>query len=153
MDDQVYSNISPFRLIAQTSVLGRSHSTSLDTNEIGYKRLPAMAADDIRLKPAILIISETAFRDPTTDKAGDILRDTIASEGGNKWSEPLIEIVPDDATRIELAVRRWTDEEKDQVNLIITTGGTGFATKDITPEVGVASFPFSRSSHAVKYVS
>lgn len=95
-----------------------------------------MSSDSAQLRPAILIISETAFADPSTDKAGDILRETLNVEGGGRWAEPLLEIVPDDATRIELAVQRWADDEKSYANLILTTGGTGFAVKDITPEVG-----------------
>lgn len=94
-----------------------------------------MHSDPTRLRPAILVVSETASRDPATDKAGSILREAFISEGDDKWTEPLIEIVPDDATKIELAVRRWTDDEKNYVNLVLTTGGTGFAVKDITPEV------------------
>jgi gephyrin len=90
----------------------------------------------MQLNPAILIVSETAFNDPSTDRAGDILRNTLRSDGGDKWTQPLVEIVPDDAELIETAVRRWTDDEKSRVNLVITTGGTGFAANDMTPEVG-----------------
>jgi gephyrin len=104
-----------------------------------------MNSENEQLRPAILIISDTAFRDPATDKAGDILCQTFASEGGDKWTEPLIETVPDDATRIELAVRRWTDDEKNYVNLVVTTGGTGFAVKDITPEVGCPFWNYLRN--------
>jgi molybdopterin biosynthesis enzyme MoaB len=98
-----------------------------------------MNSKSARLRPAILIISETAFKEPSTDEAGDILRETLNSEGGDKWTEPLVEIVPDDATRIEVAIRRWTDDDENYVNLVVTTGGTGFAVKDITPEVGYRS--------------
>lgn len=97
------------------------------------------------LRPAILIISETAFDDPTTDKAGNVLCETLKAEGGDKWTEPWIEIVPDDATRIQNAVRRWTDDDHNSASLIITTGGTGFAVQDITPEVG---HPFKKTSRA-----
>jgi predicted ATP-grasp superfamily ATP-dependent carboligase len=44
-------------------------------------------------------------------------------------------IVPDDVQRIQRHILQWTDAE-DYFNLIITTGGTGFAQKDHTPEVG-----------------
>jgi hypothetical protein len=104
-----------------------------------------MSSKGARLRPAILIISETAFKEPATDKAGDVLRETLNSEGGDKWTEPLVEIVPDDATRIEVAIRRWTDDEEDYVNLVVTTGGTGFTVKDITPEVGCRSRKHSKT--------
>ncbi len=99
-----------------------------------------MASETPRLRPAILIISETAFKEPATDKSGVILREVLDLEGGGRWTEPLVEIVPDDAKKIEQAVRKWTDDEKSYVNLVITTGGTGFAIKDITPEVGCFLF-------------
>lgn len=90
-----------------------------------------------RLRPAILIISDTASDDPATDRTGNILCELLQSEESRgQWEKPLVEIVPDDATRIQLAVRSWTDDEKNHVNLVVTSGGTGFAVKDITPEVG-----------------
>lgn len=94
-----------------------------------------MQSEASPLRPAILIISETAFKDPATDKAGNILCETLQAEGSDKWAEPWIEIVPDDTTRIQNAVRKWTDDDHNSANMIITTGGTGFAVKDITPEV------------------
>jgi gephyrin len=95
-----------------------------------------MASNTPRLRPAVLIISDTAFQEPAADKAGDLLHETLEAEGGDKWSEPVVKIVPDDATRIEDAVRKWTDDEDNYVNLVLTSGGTGFAVRDITPEVG-----------------
>ena len=41
-------------------------------------------------------------------------------------------IVPDEADKIAVELRRWADEP--QVNLILTTGGTGMTTRDVTPE-------------------
>lgn len=98
-----------------------------------------------RLRPAILIISDTAFEDPATDRTGNILCEAFQSEEScDQWEKPLVEIVPDDASRIELAVRSWTDDEKNHVSLVVTSGGTGFAVKDITPEVGCL--------HAIAYI-
>ena len=91
---------------------------------------------DARLRPAILVISDTASKDPTTDKAGDGLTDTFATDGGDQWRPPVIKIVPDSITEIQRTVQQWSDSE-DYFNLIITTGGTGFAVKDVTPEVGL----------------
>lgn len=91
-----------------------------------------------KLRAAILIISDTASRDPSTDKAGDALIDTFAAEGGGRWDDagPAIEIVPDDEQRIQRQIRAWTDG-RDFFNLVVTTGGTGFAQKDNTPEVSL----------------
>ena len=87
-----------------------------------------------RLKPGILIVSDTASREPSTDKSGAVLTETFSSDGGDKWLDPVIKIVPDSVTEIQRAVQQWTDSE-DYCNLIVTTGGTGFAVKDNTPEV------------------
>jgi gephyrin len=95
---------------------------------------------DARLKPAILVISDTASKDPSTDKSGDVLTETFSTDGGSQWHAPLVKIVPDSVIEIQRTVQQWSDTE-DYFNLIITTGGTGFAVKDITPEVGL---PLSR---------
>ena len=86
-----------------------------------------------KLKAAILIISDTAFRDPSTDKAGNTLSDVFANEGNSQWAVHDPNIVPDDILTIQKAVSLFCDGE-DYVNLLVTTGGTGFAVKDNTPE-------------------
>jgi gephyrin len=47
------------------------------------------------------------------------------------------EIVPDSVEAIQGFIRRWSDgqREEDKLNLIVTSGGTGFAVGDVTPEV------------------
>ncbi|KAJ9645005.1 hypothetical protein H2204_001467 [Knufia peltigerae] len=90
------------------------------------------------LRPAVLIVSDTAAADPSTDRAAPTLKETFAQDGGGKWDEPLVEIVKDDVLEIQRAVRSWTDESESStsglVNLVVTTGGTGFARRDFTPE-------------------
>lgn len=90
--------------------------------------------DSSKLKAAILIVSDTVSSDPSTDKAGDILKETFATEGSGKWEEPTTKVVPDDVLEIQRAVQQWC-EGTDYFNLVVTTGGTGFAVKDTTPEV------------------
>ena len=46
-------------------------------------------------------------------------------------------IVPDEQGRIEAALWQWCDREE-PVDLIVTTGGTGFAPRDVTPEATIA---------------
>ncbi len=91
------------------------------------------------LRAAILVISDTAAANPSTDKAIPTLKDTFSQDGAGKWTEPLTLIVPDDVLEIQRAIRQWTDSENETlnggvVNLVITTGGTGFARRDFTPE-------------------
>lgn len=89
--------------------------------------------DKLRLRATILIVSDTAFQDPSTDKAGDILSDLFANEGNSQWTVDDRIIAPDEILAIQKAVSLCCDGES-YANLLITTGGTGFAVKDNTPE-------------------
>ena len=80
------------------------------------------------------MVSTTAAKDPTADTSGDLLKDTFAKDGGDNWEVVETKIVGDNVTDIQLNVMQWADKEN-PVNLIISTGGTGFATFDNTPEV------------------
>ena len=88
------------------------------------------------LTAALLIVSTTAAKDPSTDASGPVLTDVLKAQGDGKWEVKETKIVTDDVFHIHRAVRAWTDGE-DRVNLIVTTGGTGFAVSDKTPEVGI----------------
>ncbi|KAL9594831.1 MAG: hypothetical protein Q9179_005227 [Wetmoreana sp. 5 TL-2023] len=86
-----------------------------------------------KLTAAILIISDTAFQEPSTDKAGGLLSNAFTEEGGDQWIVNEQQIVPDDVLAIQRQVTRWCDGEN-YLNLVVTTGGTGFTGKDNTPE-------------------
>jgi gephyrin len=86
-----------------------------------------------KLQAAILIISDTASKDGSTDKSRPVLKDVFSQDGGDRWGEPIVKIVPDSILDIQRSVQQWSDHDN-YVNLIVTTGGTGFATKDYTPE-------------------
>jgi molybdopterin biosynthesis enzyme MoaB len=89
-----------------------------------------------RLKAGILIVSDTAAKDPTTDATGNVLRSTFDQDGGESWEVTEVKIVPDSISEIQRSVLQWSDGAN-AVNLVITSGGTGFAIKDNTPEVGL----------------
>ncbi|RAH79490.1 hypothetical protein BO86DRAFT_411618 [Aspergillus japonicus CBS 114.51] len=89
--------------------------------------------DTTTLKAAILVVSDTASQDPSTDKVGDALTNVFSTAGPSTWGQPGIKIVPDNVLDIQRAICDWTDGPN-WVNLICVSGGTGFATKDITPE-------------------
>ena len=88
---------------------------------------------EAKLTAAILIVSDTASRDPSTDKAAPILADVFNQYGSNQWAVSEIQIVSDDVVAIQRQVVQWCDGEKSP-SLIVTTGGTGFTLKDNTPE-------------------
>lgn len=83
------------------------------------------------LKAAILIISDTAAKDNSTDKSIPNLREVF--HNAENWDITQTEIIPDDTLKIQRFIRRWSDFP-DTINLIVTSGGTGFAVKDRTPE-------------------
>jgi gephyrin len=91
------------------------------------------------LKAAILVISTTASKDPSTDSSGGILKDVFATEGGGKWEVVETKIVGDNMLEIQRTITNWADGDE-VPNLIITTGGTGFSVHDHTPEVGAHLF-------------
>ena len=93
-----------------------------------------------KLKAAILIISDTASKDASTDRAIPT-REAVFSEAGNgQWDFAEKKIVPDDVLEIQRSIQAWSDDVDSRVNLIVTSGGTGFAVKDRTPEVSLASY-------------
>lgn len=94
------------------------------------------------LKAAVLVVSTTAAKDPTTDAAGDALRSVFGQDGAGRWQVVETKIVPDSVVLIQKQLMLWADSA-DPVNLIVTTGGTGFAVSDQTPEV------FSRSRFSI----
>ncbi|KAF1994763.1 gephyrin [Amniculicola lignicola CBS 123094] len=85
-----------------------------------------------KLKAAILVVSETASTDPSTDECIPRLKQAFEA-AQDQWDIVVEEFVPDDVLKIQRFIKTWTDRE-DPVNLIVSSGGTGFAVKDVTPE-------------------
>jgi len=79
------------------------------------------------LRIAVLTVSDS--RTEETDKSGAVLVERLVSAGHELAGKG---IVPDDVDAIRARVRAWADDE--EVDVIISTGGTGFAPRDVTPE-------------------
>jgi molybdenum cofactor biosynthesis protein B len=79
------------------------------------------------LNVAVLTISDT--RDLTTDTSGGLLADRLVKAGHVLAGRT---IVADDVGAIQDQLRAWIDDAG--VDVILTTGGTGFAPRDVTPE-------------------
>lgn len=90
------------------------------------------------LKAAILVVSTTAAKDPSADSSGGVLKAVFETDGAGQWEVVDTKIVGDVVLDIQRQISQWADQEN-PVNLIISTGGTGFATYDNTPEVGLRS--------------
>lgn len=90
----------------------------------------------MELKAAILIISDTAFNDPSTDRAAAAIEEAFAGEKSSQsqWIIKDNMVVPDNIDAIREHITMFCDEDQDYMNLVVTTGGTGFACKDVTPE-------------------
>lgn len=88
-----------------------------------------------KLRAAILVVSTTAAADPSADSSGDVLKQVFADDGAGQWEVIETKIVGDVVLDIQRTITSWTDREDDSVNLIVSTGGTGFAVYDNTPEV------------------
>ena len=86
-----------------------------------------------RLKAAILVVSTTAAKDASKDASDSALRGIFENEGGGNWDVVETKIVTDDVLQIQKQVMQWTDGPE-PVHFILTTGGTGFAVADYTPE-------------------
>jgi molybdenum cofactor biosynthesis protein B len=98
---------------------------------------------------AVLAVSDT--RSIETDKSGAVLAERIEAAG-----HVLVEraIVPDDADEIRAIVSCWIDEPG--IDVVITTGGTGFTGRDVTPEAVEPLFEkrmdgFSALFHRLSY--
>jgi molybdenum cofactor biosynthesis protein B len=79
------------------------------------------------LRIAVLTVSDT--RDEQTDKSGGLLAERLTAAGHELAAKV---IVTDDVDAIRNQVRSWADDP--DVDLVISTGGTGFSPRDVTPE-------------------
>lgn len=79
------------------------------------------------LRIAVLTVSDT--RDEQTDKSGGLLAERLTDAGHELAGKA---IVTDDVDAIRNQVRSWVDDP--DVDLVISTGGTGFSPRDVTPE-------------------
>jgi len=87
----------------------------------------AATKEKASLNIAVLTISDT--RTEETDKSGKILADKLLS-AGHQLAEKAI--VKDDVYDMRAVLSRWIADP--EVHAIVTTGGTGFTTRDSTPE-------------------
>ena len=78
----------------------------------------------------VLTISDSGAKGAREDTSGERIRAMVTQLSGAVLSAGAI--IPDEREQIEATLREWSDEK--QVNLILTTGGTGLAPRDVTPE-------------------
>ena len=82
---------------------------------------------------AVLTVSDRSFRGERPDGGGPLVAETLRKAG---YEVVQTAIVPDEQPDIEAALREIADAGK--VQLLVTTGGTGFSPRDVTPEATLA---------------
>lgn len=82
---------------------------------------------------AVITVSDKAYRGEREDTSGQVLRE-LAEKWG--WEVKYTSCVPDEIELIKAELIKCCDSLK--LNLILTTGGTGFSPRDITPEATLA---------------
>lgn len=78
---------------------------------------------------AILTVSDRSAAGDRDDVSGLLIKERIKAQG---WQVLYYSVVPDEGSEIEKYLIQWCDSG--EVDLILTTGGTGFSPRDITPE-------------------
>ena len=78
------------------------------------------------MKAAVLTVSDGVHAGEREDRSGDVLEELLAADG----FEVVRRVVPDEHDAVAVAIGELAGEAA----LVLTTGGTGFAPRDVTPE-------------------
>jgi len=81
------------------------------------------------IKVGILTVSDSCARGEREDESYKALREVLEAEG---YEVAAYEVVPDEPAQIRRFLRQWADQLG--LHLVLTTGGTGLAPRDHTPE-------------------
>lgn len=82
---------------------------------------------------AVLTVSDRSFRGERPDAGGPLVAELLKNAG---YEVTVTAIVPDEQAQIEEKLRQIADDGN--IQLLVTTGGTGFAPRDVTPEATLA---------------
>jgi len=80
-----------------------------------------------------LIVSDSASTNVGADVSGPTIYNIVIARDGYEVSGEHRAVVPDDKEKIACVVGEWCGSGR--VDWVITTGGTGFGVRDVTPEV------------------
>src|SRR5512146_2291687 len=83
----------------------------------------------MNLRIGILTSSDRSSRGERPDLSGPALAEIVTSRG---WTISRTTILPDDLNSLKGTLTQWADA--DDLDVILTTGGTGFAPRDVIPE-------------------
>lgn len=82
---------------------------------------------------AVLTVSDRVSRGERPDEGGPLVAELLKNAG---YEVVRTDVVPDEQAQIEAALRQMADDG--DIQLLVTTGGTGFAPRDVTPEATAA---------------
>ena len=85
------------------------------------------------MRIGIIIISDRSAQGIREDACGPLLAEKILQ---NNWKVVKQTIIPDEIDIIKATLSDWADA--DEVDVILTSGGTGFSKRDVTPEATLA---------------
>ena len=83
----------------------------------------------MKIRFGVLTVSDRSSRGERPDTSGPALEKLLLSKD---WKVGILDIIPDDAETIKKYLVSWADSG--ELDVILTTGGTGFTTRDVTPE-------------------
>jgi len=81
----------------------------------------------------ILTVSDRGWRGERQDRSGEVIREIVSNTGAAIIN---YDIVPDEKEVIAERLAQWAD--KGDMDIILTTGGTGLSPRDVTPEATLA---------------
>jgi molybdopterin adenylyltransferase len=81
------------------------------------------------MRIAVLTVSDAGARGERQDTSGESIAAWARQHG---WAVTSRDLVPDETARIVPVLQRWCDD--DVADAVLTTGGTGLAPRDVTPE-------------------
>jgi len=81
------------------------------------------------MRVAVLTVSDGCFRGHRQDKSGEAIVEWVGESG---YTTVERSVLPDEQNLIVDRLQTWADSGK--IDVILTTGGTGFSSRDVTPE-------------------
>lgn len=101
-------------------------------------------------KTAVVTLSDKGYRGEREDESGPLIQEILGNE---KYEVVEMLLLPDEQEMIERELIRLSDEA--EMDLVLTTGGTGFSPRDCTPEatLGVATRNAPGIAEAMRYAS
>ena len=83
------------------------------------------------MRVGILTVSDRCARGAQEDRSGNTIEEWCGACG---YTVSIRDLVPDETSAIVPLLLEWADAGSLDLNLILTTGGTGFSPRDVTPE-------------------